>query len=553
MRNSVNQDRIYKILFFALPVLYLLLYGFHGFCDTDQGFIPGMAYRITLGEMPVRDFIYVRPPLSPFLHTLELWLLPDRLEMLGSRFLFFVFVWLSVRLSLASLARFLDFGKLGVSPWVIGGLAFVMAVHNYPPMPWHTLDGILMAALGIYLATRGPQWYYTIFGLSLMGLAALAKQPYGVVPLAGVGLLFILYPWKSALVGTLGALGVGVGLLIVLEFMDPNANFIEGLLAQATGATSFNDLRYGAYQLYVRPVVAMFGTIWLVWLFLRYGLRSQTRPEGHPRAREAVVAMIWLSFMLMFAVHVVWCLATRTFIPPRMGFYHTLLFTGGWFAFVALWRKRDRKAMAVLLVMALVNWASGISWGFSIPVLYAFPGLFGIVYYISFTLQIQVPRWYYPTLWAVALVTFFVLYQYPYRDAPRAELNYHLGDVFPKLTYVYSNQDNYDKHADFKALHARLGDNFTVLPAMPLANYLTDTKPVIQIDWAHDGEINYEYGFRRIMARMEERRPYVLVEKEKKGEAYGEIRQYRCSLLKEVLENWQMVEETRFFEVYRQP
>lgn len=552
-RKNISSDLIFKVIFFALPIGYLLMYGFYGYCDTDQGFIPAMSYRITMGELPVRDFIYVRPPLSPFLHTIELYLLPDRFEMLGSRLMFYVFVWLSVLLSMLSLKRFLDFTKLGASPWIIAGFAYVMAVHNYPPMPWHTLDGILMATLGLYIMTRGSQWYFTIFGLSVMGLSALAKQPYGVVPIAGLGLLFLLYPWKRALVGAIGALSMGAGMAVLLEMSDPNTNLIEGLLAQATGATTFNDLRYGAYQLYVRPVVAMFGLIWLVWAVLRYGFRSKTRPEGHPRAKEAVVAMIWLSFLGMFALHLVWFFISQTFTPPRLGFYHTLLFSGGWFAFMAFLRNRDRKAMSVLLVMALVNWASGISWGFSIPVLYAFPGIFGLVYYISHTIKVKVPRYYYPSLLGAALVTFFILYQIPYRESAKKDLDYHMGDVFPKLSYIYSNQENYDKHADFKALHQQYGDNFTVLPALPLANYLTDTKPIIQIDWAHDGEINYDYGFKLIMDRMHSLRPYVFVEKDKKNEAYGEIKQYACSLLREVLENWEMADETKYFEIYVMP
>ncbi|HHG85162.1 MAG TPA: hypothetical protein ENJ82_10495, partial [Bacteroidetes bacterium] len=363
-RNTLNSNQIYRFLFFLLPILYFILYGFYGFCDTDQGFIPALSYRMAIGEMPVRDFIYVRPPLSPLIHTLEQILLPESLEILGSRLLFYVFIWLSILFGLLSLKRFLKLEEMGVSPWLIGGLAFVLAVHNYPPMPWHTLDGILLAAMGVYVASRGPQWFNTIFGLSLMGLSALAKQPFGVVPLGGVALLFLLYPWKRALLGTVGALVVACSILLALEMSDPETDFVQGLIAQATGATSLNDLRYGAYQLYVRPVVAMFGLVWLVWAILHYGLK-------YSRAKEAIVAMIWLGFLAMFAIHVYSGLKTHSFVPPRMGFYHTLLFSGGWMAFMQFMRKRDRKAMAILLLLCLINWASGISWGFSIPVLFA--------------------------------------------------------------------------------------------------------------------------------------------------------------------------------------
>lgn len=59
-----------SLLFLLLPLIYFLLFGFDGFADTDQGFVPGLAWRVKLGQWPYRDFVYVRPPLTPVLHAL---------------------------------------------------------------------------------------------------------------------------------------------------------------------------------------------------------------------------------------------------------------------------------------------------------------------------------------------------------------------------------------------------------------------------------------------------------------------------------------------------
>ena len=91
--SSSRLEQGYKWLFLALPVLYFILFGRHGLDETDQGFITGLSHRILLGEVPYIDFLYVRPPGSPLLHTLELWVLPDAWEFLGARFMGIFYLW----------------------------------------------------------------------------------------------------------------------------------------------------------------------------------------------------------------------------------------------------------------------------------------------------------------------------------------------------------------------------------------------------------------------------------------------------------------------------
>ena len=85
MEVSPRTEQFLKALFFSLPLLYFLVYGFWGFSDTDGCFIPALSYRVINGEIPYKDFFYVRPALSPLLHALELLLLPANLEMIGMR------------------------------------------------------------------------------------------------------------------------------------------------------------------------------------------------------------------------------------------------------------------------------------------------------------------------------------------------------------------------------------------------------------------------------------------------------------------------------------
>src|SRR3989338_10644043 len=118
--NSTPKYKASFFLFAALPIIFFLLFGFDGMDVADRGFIPAFAYRIYSGEVIYQDFYYVRPPLTPYLHTFEMLLFPESLEMVGYRFFFYVFVWLSVFFSIRALQRFFDFEKVGISQWLIG-------------------------------------------------------------------------------------------------------------------------------------------------------------------------------------------------------------------------------------------------------------------------------------------------------------------------------------------------------------------------------------------------------------------------------------------------
>ena len=87
---------------------------------------------------------------------------------------------------------------------------------------------------------------------------------------------------------------------------------------------------------------------------------------------------------------------------------------------------------------------------------------------------------------------------------------------------------------------------------MPVANYLTNTKPPIPIDWSHDAEIAYEYGMERILRKLDETRPFIFVDKvEGQKDAFERADgHYKSTLTKHVMENWNKQEGTHYYDVY---
>lgn len=538
-----TSDSVYRFLFLLMPLIYFLLYGRHGFDETDQGFIVSLSYRISLGEIPHLDFMYVRPAVTPILHTLEMILLPEQIEVIGMRFFGILYLWLSVLFAVLTFRKAFDFKQIYISPWLLGILGFVISMHNYPPMAWHTIDGVVFTALGCYLLSLGDKWYWIISGLMAMVLAALSKQPFGVVPIVGGLAVLWMYPLRRSLSGLAAFTGIIGILTLILVFIAPGKEFFQEMLRQSFGATDPEEIVWPGIKIYVWPALFTFVPLCLVWA-------GSKMVKNQKLFGLFVLGFVFAGLLIFYGVHIYFVYSLERFVQPRFGTYHAMVFCGAGLGGLLL--LTGEKKMALILVMSAGAWAAGISWGYPTPVHFMVPALFMLAYFISMEIGVRPPKWYFPSITALALVCYFLMYQYPFREPHRSEIVHHLGDHFPKLNFVYTNSTLYEKYGEVKTLHEVYGDNFTVLPALPLANYLTNTKPPISIDWAHDAEIAYEYGLERNLNELESRRPTVFVDKVNgPKEAYDEIKQYRSLLTKHVLDNWIKVDETEHYYVYQ--
>ena len=79
----------FKYLFFALILFYILVYGPYGIEEGDMGSIFGISWSMYNGYFPHRDFVYIKPALSPFFHSLPLYLTEDYAYLIN-RYLYFV-------------------------------------------------------------------------------------------------------------------------------------------------------------------------------------------------------------------------------------------------------------------------------------------------------------------------------------------------------------------------------------------------------------------------------------------------------------------------------
>lgn len=182
MRGVVTPVRLASLLAVAVPVLYVAVYAPQGMDTTDFGFFYGHAWRILLGEVPYRDFFYVKPPLSLYWHAFWLWLTPERVSVLAGKAGFYAEMLAASWLGALYLARAVDLRRLGVPLPLLATLGFVWSVHAFPPMPWHTVDGVLFGAGALYAVVAG----HPLLAGVLAAASALTKQSYTLMPLGVV-------------------------------------------------------------------------------------------------------------------------------------------------------------------------------------------------------------------------------------------------------------------------------------------------------------------------------------------------------------------------------
>lgn len=195
-------ERIWSIAFalILLPLIAHLAFSSLGFNPMDDGFILASSRRLLDGQVPHRDFISIRPVGSPLLHLPEVMVGGDATFWLGRLAVWFEFAliaWIWTRLFRASSGR----GSSTVEAFAATCVAFVLTSHNFPLMPWHTVDGLALVSIGTLLAVASPRTS-KVAGYALLGAAALCKQNF--LPVAPLAVLILgdhrrWYAWAATL------------------------------------------------------------------------------------------------------------------------------------------------------------------------------------------------------------------------------------------------------------------------------------------------------------------------------------------------------------------
>lgn len=545
----LGKDQLVRNVLIAIlvvfPVVFWLLVGGYGWSDADDGFILGCSWRVYHGALPHRDFIYIRPSLSPLMHALWFRFVPAEQVYFLSRGIVIAQIWLY-----CLLGGWLLWGRRRDRPgfnrhWPLLALAsFFLGVSAFTPMPWHTIDGVLFATAAAWLIFRMDHAAYPVAGGILLFLACATKQSFYPLPVMAIVLLVWDGRWRAALtVAATMAVAVLAGLAVMAQ-----AGMLVPFLVQTRGASSLREaLLSGGWN-----YLASSAFLAMAYMVAKGGLELFLRRRGgawnpwHAFALFAILAILGLVYPL-------WKGDGR--VNHSTFGLTQLLFLLALQAWAGRWSGRGAPDWAGDGFLLGIAWCASISMGLQTPVLFSAPLLAGAVEWASreertaWVGQERMLAWALAGSAALFCVASLI---HPYMD-PGFSLgrSVDLGTVEPRLRHIRSSPENAERLREFRQFAEASGNRFATLPAYPLAYFVRDTLPQLPIDWAMTLEMGRGGPEVERVLRREVR--FAILDGARRPEFDDPRRKSDVPLARMVSREWRLLRCGKYYTLYENP
>lgn len=471
---------------FILIVFFISPYRFS---VDDGGYIVGAGWRMLQGESLYADYIYARPPLSPYINAALQWILPDSYQYLVMKTVSSGFVMAYSFLSVMLLAKVFPKIFEGVNLYYLIAISFVFNHFSYLH-PWHTTDGIFFAVLGAYFLFKDEvlKSRALILASLFIGLSMLTKQSYYLLPLfAGMGVWY-RYDWKKGfvvMVGSLAAFAIGLAAFALFTHAD-----IGVFLTQKQYRSQLYPAFYSGFFIYFLTTILYLMAVGLPAIGFSYKrIVPLMNDYAHKRwARRWTTTIIRYSLFGIPIVFLVEAFFTETVYPLLNFMLHSS------YALIIAWLilgperrqilKRKKRAYGLVFFLLAIGWSAGLSWGMPTPLFFSSPIIIVLIYaHWSMTRKLM-PQWFYPLFLASMLFSHYVSVRHG--DAEHI----HLGEVYPKLKGIYSDDPKIIDSFFYVTQHVEMcGDkSFTVLQSHTYINWLLDKPTYHSLDWISRAE-----------------------------------------------------------------
>lgn len=527
-------------LFFivSFSVIFHLLFSFFGFNPTDDGFILALSRRIFEGQIPHKDFISIRPVLSPVLHIPEIIIGGDYTFWI-SRFVvwiqFALISWLWIRVTEKFLKK--DFSSF--DRFVFASVYFFFTVHTFPIMAWHTTDALMLYTLGLFfcISTRSSKKY---IGYFLMGCSVLCRQNFILlVPIT----LFILSDWKKILNWSLFILPLLIYFIYLLS-----ANALEDAIIQFNTQTDFFNFGIKRYYLSLPfLILGFFNGILLL------------EPSKNKLFNTVTGVLLFLLTIILFT----------SSILLKIYYYSTFAFFGFATGFIIclIGKKRlDKNQIKYVLIVFFYSLVSSFSVGYNYPA-------FGMGMLILFLILIFKELSLYNNLFLrfktnfISILYYFVFYLLTiflvtrymniYREAPILKIEYSVDDVIHGTRLIETNSNLNTISEDLlKIINKLERKEFTILPDFAAYWVKSEFLNPISLDWVQRTELNNPLLKARILHELNSLRKnkYIIIQKinmEEISKGIEELNINNYEEVKYVMENFSKQFETDYFIVYK--
>lgn len=487
----IIRNKLLLTFFIALIVTMLAGYPF-GHHPTDYGFIDSLSYRIFLGQIPYIDFHYVRPPVSLYFHSIPIYVFGSENLLIVSRIFFYL--QLALISYIGSLVfikiKFLDYKHL----FYLATISFLLSVHNFPSVSWHTIDGIFFSIFSIYFFISGikdDRKIFSLIGGLMIMIAALSKQSF--YPLPFIFLIAIMFcNFRHAL---FYLLGLFLGLFIFYLYLSFFGNLSEFLLQTSSTSNAIDAIEsiyIGFYMEGIGLSVIIISFTFFNFIKYRYSLNYLD-----PLLISVGIALLIRSLMSLANISVM----KGQYIDLDAGGFNTLLLI---FTIVYFFKIFEIKNLNInLITLTFISLISlmifqMISWGYPKPMLFVLPGLALFLRFHESSSGFN-----FPIKSSLFVLMCSLIYSINlYRDSPKFLATENLGDLYPRLNGIYVGKENYRSYELLKEIQGELKIE-TVLPTFTLFNYFTEHETSYPIDWSKEAEMpkNPEYYFESLSGK----------------------------------------------------
>lgn len=525
-----------------VPTLAHLLFSWRGFSPTDDGFTLAYSRRILEGQVPHRDFIIIRPFLSPLIHTPFVLFGGDYTYWISRFFVWFQFACISWAWVCATNRAFNNPFSNPMKLF-IGLVSFAASVHYFVLTAWHTIDGMFLSSIGVWILMAQRRPVKRIVGYLPIAAAYLCKQSFlFMAPLS----VLLLGDWREKkywLTISLPAVGYGVYLLVTGSFSEAVLQLTSQRGLLAVGVESY--LNYGILIGILAGYCSM---------FLLSAVPLLRTSRRIPRYVGASLLIVVPAFFIAIGLY------RGSLAAVSFGVVGMVL--GVVLHYVLHRMTRDEDKVPVALLALVLAWSASLSVGYNFPTLLLGP-LFTILVAFVYSRRESLDSRFLQAAVVIAGVAVLVSFgmarpYYIYREQPSSELTKSLDGVLPGGRLIYTNPNTYEFLVDLDntidVVSAR-NKTYAIIPEV--AGYWVQARQLnpLSIDWPWPVELSNQYLTDRVTGELAAKRGGVVVLVQKVdafdlADGFTPLDEDKYPVVKYVRTHFNKTGETEFFELY---